>query len=119
MSSHDTLSQDTLKRMSIQKTLSVPDLRHLNCARVLHLKVLLAPEPEAVQQEKAGQAGQQQQQQQQQPQPPGIGMQLHSLLEVLRGNTSLTTLTIKGVCVLCCAPCAVLLVLYAVLQRWS
>jgi hypothetical protein len=32
-------TQDTLKRMSIQKALAVPDLRFLNCSRVSHLKV--------------------------------------------------------------------------------
>ncbi|KAF5827656.1 hypothetical protein DUNSADRAFT_305 [Dunaliella salina] len=79
-------AQETLKRMSIHKTLCVPDLRHLNCARVSHLKVLLAPQaptpsgPEEVS-----------------PVQPPIGMQLHTLLDVLRGNTTLTTLTLRGV----------------------
>jgi len=79
------LVQDTLKRMSIQKALCVPDLCHLNCPRVTHLKVLLAPEPPQPPSKELLP-----------PQPLAMGMQLHTLLGVLRGNTTLTTLTLKG-----------------------
>lgn len=98
-----SLPMDSLKRMSVEKGLAIPDLVHLNCPRLTHLKVTLLPDGATAAGATAGGATASGA-----SQPPAAtsggqardgsvaGMELQVLLGILKGNVTLTTLTLKG-----------------------
>lgn len=94
------LPAEALRRMAVERTGYMPDLAHLNCARVTALRVALLPAGAGTGAvadraeggaKTAGAAG------------AGVsgagrapGLSLEQLVSVLRGNKTLTALTVSG-----------------------
>lgn len=85
------LPASVLKSMAVDKALCMPDLVHLNAAKLTHLKLPLVNQQQVASDgDESGGSGKTGQ----------SGFELTSLLTVLQGNTTLTALTLKGLCII-------------------
>ncbi len=89
--------QETLRRMSEDRSLTHPDLLTLSCPRISHLRVTLAgQEPSATPAPGTATTAKGQSATTAQSGSGGAGVSLLSLLTVVRRNRHLTALTLKG-----------------------